>query len=47
LVSAQEVHSPRRIEPLAEAMANRACGGTPRICELVRYYMKDVTLKGA
>ena len=21
--------------------------GTPRICELVRYYMEDVTLKGA
>ena len=21
--------------------------GTPRICELVRYYCKDVTLKGA
>ncbi|MDQ0564318.1 acetoacetate decarboxylase [Rhizobium mesoamericanum] len=43
------------LEPLAKAMAKPAfvlkvipdVDGSPRICELVRYYLEDVTLKGA
>jgi acetoacetate decarboxylase len=43
------------LAPVAKAMANPAfmikiiphVDGSPRICELVRYYMEDVKLKGA
>ncbi len=43
------------LEPLARAMAKPSfvlkiiphVDGSPRICELVRYYLEDVTLKGA
>ncbi|MGO7896426.1 acetoacetate decarboxylase [Rhizobium ruizarguesonis] len=48
-------HRELPLEPLAKAMAKPAfvlkvipdVDGSPRICELVRYYLEDVTLKGA
>src|SRR3954466_7469769 len=48
-------HREMDLAPLAKAMAKPAfmikiiphVDCSPRICELVRYYMKDVTLKGA